>query len=255
LGLTGLLGIAFPRYIDNWGHAGGALVGFPLGLFHRWFLRNHDRPPAWGMGVVTSLAIAGCGLAQFAADRREAPARRELAARLDLMAHESAYRVLRTAAVLGESKINARVFLRSIQNVADILDRGTTRDDYRRIWNLGVDAQTRALSDEEKTELELKLGHLVSQLLASVQFFLDRGPTRTEYGRLKTLADLAQTRVLSDQEKAEFKQQIGALGGEVRRGLEVRVREFWKHRRSQPAAWTGIVQPGGLDSHSPTPGS
>ena len=32
LGITGLLGIAFPRYIDNWGHAGGAIAGAALGL-------------------------------------------------------------------------------------------------------------------------------------------------------------------------------------------------------------------------------
>ena len=69
--LTGLLGIAFPRYIDNWGHAGGALAGFPLGLLHRWFIRHRQAPSAWGLGVITSLAIAGCIMAQVAADRRE----------------------------------------------------------------------------------------------------------------------------------------------------------------------------------------
>ncbi len=59
LGLTGLLGIALHSYIDNWGHAGGAIVGFFLGFLHRWFLRQYTRPSAWGLGVIFSLVIGG----------------------------------------------------------------------------------------------------------------------------------------------------------------------------------------------------
>ena len=75
--LTAIMGILLPRYIDNWGHAGGALVGAPLGLADRRLLANRSKPSAWGMGVVAGLIMAGCGAAQFIEDRREAPARRE----------------------------------------------------------------------------------------------------------------------------------------------------------------------------------
>jgi hypothetical protein len=254
LGLTALLGIVFHYYIDNLGHAGGVLVGLLLGLADRRFLRNRSRPSAWGMGVLTSLVIAACGLAQFAADRREAPARRELAARRAVIGHETANRALRTVALLGESRVDVRVFLASLQNVADLLDRGTTSEDYRRTWNLGVAARSRALSEDEKHELELRLGHLASELLEIVQPVLDRGTTRTDYRRLKALAAPARTRELTDAEKAEFKRLAGALGGQVRRELEARVRELWKERRGSPGAQgqTASVQAG---PGRPTPSS
>jgi membrane associated rhomboid family serine protease len=75
--VTALLGLALPKYIDNWGHAGGTLVGFALGLAHRRLLRNVSKPSAWGAGVLTGLVILGCGAAQFRADRREATIRQE----------------------------------------------------------------------------------------------------------------------------------------------------------------------------------
>src|SRR5208337_3136282 len=100
LGLTALLGVAFPRYIDNWGHAGGALVGLLLGLLHRWFLRQYSRPAAWGMGIVSALVIAGCAIAQVSSDRREAPLRRDASLRAELYVREVAYRYLRAAPAL-----------------------------------------------------------------------------------------------------------------------------------------------------------
>jgi hypothetical protein len=75
--LTALLGLAFPNYIDNWGHAGGALMGLAVGLAHTRLVRNVSKPSAWGAGVLTGLVIVGSGAAQWAADRREAPARQE----------------------------------------------------------------------------------------------------------------------------------------------------------------------------------
>jgi hypothetical protein len=78
--LTALLGLALPRYIDNWGHAGGALIGAVLGLAHRALLRGVSKPRAIGAGVLTGIAILICGAAQVLADRREAPARMEAAA-------------------------------------------------------------------------------------------------------------------------------------------------------------------------------
>jgi rhomboid protease GluP len=75
--LTGLVGIALPRYIDNWGHAGGALVGALVGFGHKLLLRGVSKPRAWGAGLLTGFAIVLCGAAQAVADRREAPARLE----------------------------------------------------------------------------------------------------------------------------------------------------------------------------------
>jgi hypothetical protein len=180
LGLTGLLGIAFPRYIDNWGHAGGVFVGSLLGLLHRWFLRQYSRPSAWGMGIVSALVIAGCAIAQINADRREAPLRRQATLRAELNAREMAYRNLRAAPTLLDQKADPRLLASVLDAIAGVLDGGTTRSDFR---------------------------------------------------RLRELAAVAATRVLSEAEKAEFKQRAGALSAQLRGELDVRLREFWKDRQ------------------------
>ena len=74
---TAVLGAVLPQFIDNWGHAGGAVVGIALGFAHRGLLRAVHKPSAWGRGVVTAILIAACGVAQVVADRREAPLREE----------------------------------------------------------------------------------------------------------------------------------------------------------------------------------
>jgi hypothetical protein len=43
---------------------------------------------------------------------------------------------------------------------------------------------------------------------------------------------VAGTRVLSEAEKAEFKQRAGALSAQLRGELDVRLREFWKERQT-----------------------
>ena len=65
IALTAGLGIVFPRFIDNWGHAGGLIVGVALGLGHRWLCARVGKPTAWGAGVLTGLVIVGCAAAQF----------------------------------------------------------------------------------------------------------------------------------------------------------------------------------------------
>ena len=83
--LTAIMGILLPRYIDNWGHAGGAIVGAPVGLADRRLLANRSKPSAWGLGVVAGLVMASCGAAQCWEDRRLAPAllERSLITRMD----------------------------------------------------------------------------------------------------------------------------------------------------------------------------
>jgi rhomboid protease GluP len=75
--LTALLGMALPRYIDNWGHAGGAIAGALIGFAHPVLLRGVSKPRAWGAGILTALVIGLSGAAQAIADRREGPARLE----------------------------------------------------------------------------------------------------------------------------------------------------------------------------------
>lgn len=169
LGLTGLLGIAFPRYIDNWGHAGGALVGCFLGLLHHWFLRQYSRPAAWGMGIVTTLVIAGCALAQVNADRREAPLRRDTTLRMELNAREVAYHNLRAAPKLLDEKADHRVLVSGLDAIAGVLDRGATRADYRRLHELAAAAVTRVLSEAEKDEFKQRAAALSAQIRGELE--------------------------------------------------------------------------------------
>ncbi len=75
--LTAALGMVFPRFIDNWGHAGGLVVGAAIGLAHGRLLANANKPSAWIAGFLTGLLIVGSAAAQFVVDRREAPGRME----------------------------------------------------------------------------------------------------------------------------------------------------------------------------------
>ena len=75
--ITALMGILLPRFIDNWGHAGGAIVGAPMGLADRWLVANRSKPSVWGLGMVAGLIMACCGAAQYVMDERQAPARLE----------------------------------------------------------------------------------------------------------------------------------------------------------------------------------
>ncbi len=184
LGLTALLGFVFRDYIDNWGHAGGALVGFGLGFADRRFLRGVRRPSGWGLGVMAGLVIVFCGMAQLVANRREAPLRRQALLRTELYAREVAYRNLRAAPVLLDQQADHRLLASGLDALAGVLDRGATRSNYR---------------------------------------------------RLRELAGAAVTGVLSEAEKAEFKQRAVALSAQLRGELDVRLREFWKERRKTDA--------------------
>ena len=164
LGLTALLGFVFRDYIDNWGHAGGALVGFALGFADRRFLRSVRRPSAWGLGVMAGLVIAGCGLAQLAADRREAPPRRQATLRAEVNAREIAYRNLRAAPMLLGQKADPRLLARGLDAIAGVLDGGTTRTDFRRLRELAAVAETRALTEAEQIEFNKRAGALSDQL-------------------------------------------------------------------------------------------
>jgi len=233
LGLTGLLGIAFPRYIDNWGHAGGAFVGALLGFLHRWFLRQYSRPAAWGMGVIMGLVMAGCGLAQWAADRRDSRVVRELTAYVERKILMDANRALGIVALLGEQTLDPRKVSQLLDWDADLLDRGATRTVYRRLQFLAVTAQSRALTEAEQVEFDRHLGQLSTQLMEGPGLLFDREAMRVPFRQLKQLAVTAQTRPLSDQDKTDFRERLKPLKGFIQRELDPRVREWLRQRRSR----------------------
>ena len=72
---------------------------------------------------------------------------------------------------------------------------------------------------------------LLASVLDAIAGVLDGGTTRSDFRRLRELAAVAATRVLSEAERAEFKQRAGALSAQLRGELDVRLREFWKDRQ------------------------
>jgi len=171
LGITGALGIVFPRYIDNWGHAGGAIVGLPIGLAHHRLLAGRGRPATWGLGALTALFLIGCGLAQVAADRREVPARSEAELRARVAASINAYRVLQAVELLarqGQSGGAAPPLAHLLESQAEFFDRGAARASYARALALARGAAERALAEPELQALHEDLLAIRKQLRGEV---------------------------------------------------------------------------------------
>jgi rhomboid protease GluP len=91
---TALLGQIVP-IIDNWGHAGGALIGALIGFAHRPLIRTAHRPVAKWMGGLAVLILIASGAAQIRDDRSEAVLQQRLTSALRrLMAAESSTKTL-----------------------------------------------------------------------------------------------------------------------------------------------------------------
>jgi hypothetical protein len=162
LAITGALGIAFPRYIDNWGHAGGAIIGLPLGLTHRGMLARRGRPGAWGLGVVATLAIVASAIAQARSDRLEARGRQGQEIRVRL---GEATRTMRALQALRQWSLrggDARLAARALETQAPALDRPPTAAAYRRLRALVAKAAETPLDEAEaqafREDLDALLG-------------------------------------------------------------------------------------------------
>lgn len=77
--LTALLGVALP-IIDNWGHAGGAMVGALIGLGHRVLARWSQWRATRYAGIAAVVLIAASGAAQVRENRVEDDQRQRIAA-------------------------------------------------------------------------------------------------------------------------------------------------------------------------------
>ncbi len=150
LAITGALGLMFPRYIDNWGHAGGAVVGLPIGLAHRRLLAGAGGPRAWALGSAWLLVIVAGIAAQALADHREAGARElaALARRVD--ADRAAYRtLLAVKAWASRGAGDPRALVPAMTSLAPALDREPTRAAYRRLLRGASEFTRRKPSPEE----------------------------------------------------------------------------------------------------------
>ncbi len=161
--VTALLGIALPRYIDNWGHAGGAIVGAVLGFRHGAFLRGLSKPRAWGAGVLMGVAIALCGAAQVVADRREAPARQEAQTLHRVAELERVSRVLDLARRLATRNGDAKQ-IRAILALLDTDLDHSTQAGLRRARSTLEGPLPRTLSSQERQQLQNQLAEVTERV-------------------------------------------------------------------------------------------
>ena len=79
LGFTAILGIVFSNLIDNYGHAGGAIVGAALGFVHRPMVRASERRPVRRLSwTLVGVLSASCLVAAVRADLVESALERRL---------------------------------------------------------------------------------------------------------------------------------------------------------------------------------
>jgi hypothetical protein len=134
LAITGALGLAFPRYIDNWGHAGGAIVGLPIGLAHRRLLAGRGSPRAWAVGAAWLAVIVAGVAAQAGSDFREAGSRDLAALRRQVDADAATYRtLLAVKAWATRGAGDPRALAPALALLAPALDREPTRAAFRRL--------------------------------------------------------------------------------------------------------------------------
>jgi rhomboid protease GluP len=162
---TAILGAALPQFIDNWGHAGGALVGIAVGFAHRRLLEAVNKPAAWGRGMVMGIIIAACGAAQVVADRREAPLREAQRLIRRLSEVERNYRVLAQAALLVRQQPDIETVLKLLDSLSfSSAGYRPSSADPSRLRALAQAAKDRPLSAEESREVTDRLTVLLEQV-------------------------------------------------------------------------------------------
>jgi rhomboid protease GluP len=162
--VTAVIGYFFAEFIDNWGHAGGALVGFGLGFFHRKFLSAMSKPSAWGRGVLSAVMIGACCAAQAIDDRRDAPARAEQSLVRRLAVLERNYRVLGESDSLARKPKGGELIARVIDDLLVEADgRPLDAGEIRRLRAMAGAAAKHPLSAGEASELRKRLSGLLEK--------------------------------------------------------------------------------------------
>lgn len=176
--ITGALGLAFPRYIDNWGHAGGVLMGLPIGLAHRWLLAGRGRPWSWAVGFAWTLLLLAGVVAQVRSDRFGKDDRALMRLRRELDAYVTAYRVLQNALQWTQFGGDARNLDSVLRSQARILDGEPTREAYRRLLRLSSEFTRHPPTKEEIDAFRGALRAIAPPIRAQID-----GRLKTYWGR------------------------------------------------------------------------
>jgi rhomboid protease GluP len=199
---TALLGQIVP-IVDNWGHAGGALVGALLGFAHRTLIRAPRRPMArWAGGLAVVLVVAS-GAAQIREDR------------LELAAFRRWQAATRTIQSLQEIASFYRVAVRRSRFEHMLLVNEASRhipsESIPGAEQLGPGLfKPLSLWDSSDEEFRAALERYLDQL-GSLRADLGTGPTAADFQQLQALLGHVFIRFPSDRIVREFAIHLSAL--------------------------------------------
>jgi rhomboid protease GluP len=215
--VTALLGQIVP-IIDNWGHAGGALVGTAIGFAHRILIRTAHRPVAKWAGWLGILLLIASAAAQIRDDRIEAIARGRSRQLLQIRLASARKRVLaaqQMPTTLQETWDFYRLAtLRSQFDHASLIPESIrlAPSEPRPVPQLAKPATAGGLSlwdsSDEEFRAELKR-HL--DRLDALRDDLGTGPTKDDFERLSSILGQVLTRPPDGRTFQEFFGHLIAL--------------------------------------------
>ncbi len=235
--LTAILGLALPNYIDNWGHAGGALVGGVIGFAHQWLVARQSKPSTWGAGLIMWLIITGCGAAQLIDNRRHAPdllerrlvALAKLEATLKMVGRMASGRA--NVTMVQEMLFFNEQFLISDERFLN----GPVYIEINKVRRLMVMTTTRALSLAEQAELHKLTISATSLLLKWYGDVLTNHVGGAIEG-LRPLTEAVLSRPLSEPERLVFKERLAQALREILREYRLGQNQLQQIRRSRKSS-------------------
>jgi len=177
--LTAVLGVGFPLFVkgvgvDNWGHAGGAIIGSLVGLMHHQLGRNVGRPRGFELGMLSLIVMLGCGFAQARNERGQTKHRGEEIARLDLRRLDQTYQIIRSIKPLIAIPAQAAAIVSLLERLREDLEKPATVQPYRRMLELGRKARQGPLSAAEIAEFQAAASSVEQVVRAEYQKAIDR---------------------------------------------------------------------------------
>ena len=225
IGLTAALGLVLQLFglpiIDNWGHAGGTIMGAIIGIANRPLgILGAKRAARW-IGLVGSLLIASSAVAQYRDDRDESARRVILAQKQQQRAAELEILMIR----LDEVRLTYRAVTSPRIIYRGLVSVGFPRK-RPRIAPKGNAPVDKTTADPEEVFFQTVIAASLNSLL-SMSDPLDRGMTSADFQRLVTLTRQTQLDPPTLEEFREFESRIVALVETLRRQRdEARIQAF-----------------------------
>jgi rhomboid protease GluP len=252
LGLTAGLGAAssilgpllrLPVMVDNWGHAGGAIVGAALGLAHHGILRRVGARLAGLSGWIGTAAILASTAALLVDDRDELMRRQGLFQQARQRLERDSYAILQLDKVRSTYRAVAipramrRGFAIRVQPIPASVRPSATEPSNAKEVRAEAKATTQpAIRLDPASEFDLNVLNASLRLLDSMRPVLEIGPGSADYARGRTL--LVQTLIEppTPEEVREFDDRMAALQTWLRADREAAQVQALSLSRGLPAA-------------------